>query len=176
MVEWLVGDMAAKVVQGERSAKEKLKVFHFALPSRSLPFYKVVKTHGGQESPQTSARHLYIIEPSDHRSAGFGPAAPPATRRPNPKQAAPPFQGRPALPRPLRPPKAAPLHGKAGEKRLFEAATEKLCAKFVFLMMFFVLLPAYLCEPSAHARRRRARQAKLHRTYLFFNITDQRKL
>ena len=33
----------AKVVQGERSAKEKLKVFRFALPSRRLPYPKVVQ-------------------------------------------------------------------------------------------------------------------------------------
>ena len=36
-------NFSAKVVQGERSAKEKLKDFHFALPSRSLLYPKVVQ-------------------------------------------------------------------------------------------------------------------------------------
>ena len=56
MVEWLVGDMAAKVVQGERSAKEKLKVFHFALPSRSLSYPKIVQ---GERSAKEKLKVLF---------------------------------------------------------------------------------------------------------------------
>ena len=41
----------AKLVQGERSAKEKLKDFHFALPSRSLTHQKIVE-YGMSRSPK----------------------------------------------------------------------------------------------------------------------------
>ena len=51
----------AKVVQGERSAKEKLKDFRFAQPSRRLPYEKVVQ---GERSAKEKLKDFRLALPS----------------------------------------------------------------------------------------------------------------
>ena len=56
----------AKVVQGERSAKEKLKVFRFALPSRSLSWRS--KEVQGERSAKEKLKVFRFALPSrSHR-------------------------------------------------------------------------------------------------------------
>ncbi|MDD6123817.1 MAG: hypothetical protein PUB53_05185 [Bacteroidales bacterium] len=48
-------------MQGERSAKEKLKDFRFALPSRRLPYEKVVQ---GERSAKEKPKDFRLALPS----------------------------------------------------------------------------------------------------------------
>ncbi|MGM9687414.1 MAG: hypothetical protein ACI3YD_00045 [Alloprevotella sp.] len=51
----------AKIVQGERNAKEKLKDFHFAFPSRRLSYQKIVQ---GERNAKEKLKDFHFAFPS----------------------------------------------------------------------------------------------------------------
>ncbi|MGM9687983.1 MAG: hypothetical protein ACI3YD_02925 [Alloprevotella sp.] len=58
---------AAKLVQGERKAKEKLKDFLFALPSRRLTYSKLVQ---GERKAKEKLKDFLFALPSRRLTSG----------------------------------------------------------------------------------------------------------